>query len=131
MSQKVEVEISARLDSLERELGRVGGMVQRTTGQIESSFSGLNSGLTGMAAGIVSAFSVDAFAGIVRGAIDAQAIARRAPLGRMAAPEEIARVIGFPASTQASYVTGAVLPVDGGWGALGAPESALGATGQD
>ncbi len=68
---------------------------------------------------------------VERGAIDAQAIARRAPLGRMAAPEEIARVIGFLASPQASYVTGAVLPVDGGWGALGAPESALGATGQD
>ena len=63
---------------------------------------------------------------IERGAIDAQAIARRAPLGRMANPEEIARVIGFLASPQASYVTGAVLPVDGGWGALGAPEAALG-----
>jgi len=61
-----------------------------------------------------------------RGAIDAQAIARRAPLGRMAAPEEIACVIGFLASPQASYVTGAVLPVDGGWGALGAPDAAMG-----
>lgn len=66
-------------------------------------------------------------AGLVeRGAIDAPAIARRTPLGRMAAPEEVAQVIGFLASGQASYVTGAVLPVDGGWGALGAPESALG-----
>jgi NAD(P)-dependent dehydrogenase (short-subunit alcohol dehydrogenase family) len=63
---------------------------------------------------------------VERGAIDAQAIARRAPMGRMAAPEEIARVIGFLASPQASYVTGAVLPVDGGWGALGAPDAALG-----
>lgn len=68
---------------------------------------------------------------IERGAIDAQAIARRAPLGRMAAPEEIARVIGFLASPQASYVTGVVLPVDGGWGALGAPEAALGDIEQD
>jgi len=68
---------------------------------------------------------------IERGAIDAQAIARRAPLGRMAAPEEIVRVIGFLASPQASYVTGAVLPVDGGWGALGAPEAALGDIEQD
>ena len=68
---------------------------------------------------------------IERGAIDAQAIARRAPLGRMASPEEIARVIGFLASPQASYVTGAVLPVDGGWGALGAPDAALGAPDQD
>jgi len=68
---------------------------------------------------------------IERGAIDAQAIARRAPLGRMASPEEIARVIGFLASPQASYVTGAVLPVDGGWGSLGAPDAALGALDQD
>jgi NAD(P)-dependent dehydrogenase (short-subunit alcohol dehydrogenase family) len=63
---------------------------------------------------------------VERGAIDAQAIARRAPMGRMATPEEIARAIGFLASPQASYVTGAVLPVDGGWGALGAPDAAMG-----
>lgn len=68
---------------------------------------------------------------IARGAIDAQAIARRTPTGRMAWPEEIAGVIAFLASAQASYVTGAVLPVDGGWGALGAPDAALGALDQD
>lgn len=61
-----------------------------------------------------------------RGAIDAQAIHLRTPLGRMAGPEEIAEVIVFLASAQASYITGSVLPVDGGWTALGAPESALG-----
>ena len=60
-----------------------------------------------------------------QGAIDAKAIARRTPLGRMAEPEEIAQSISFLLSPRASYITGATLPVDGGWTALGAPETAL------
>jgi meso-butanediol dehydrogenase/(S,S)-butanediol dehydrogenase/diacetyl reductase len=36
------------------------------------------------------------------------------PLGRIAAPEEIARVILFLASDDASFITGAALAVDGG-----------------
>ena len=38
------------------------------------------------------------------------------PLGRMATPQEIAGVIAFLASQDAAYITGAVIPVDGGLG---------------
>ena len=38
----------------------------------------------------------------------------RIPLGRIGTPEEVARVALFLASDAASYVTGAIVPMDGG-----------------
>jgi NAD(P)-dependent dehydrogenase (short-subunit alcohol dehydrogenase family) len=59
------------------------------------------------------------------GALDTQRIAAHTPLGRLASPDEIAAVIAFLASSQASYVTGTTLNADGGWLALGAPDETL------
>jgi len=38
----------------------------------------------------------------------------RIPLGRIGTPEEVAQVVLFLASEAASYVTGAIVPMDGG-----------------
>ena len=38
------------------------------------------------------------------------------PLGRFCSPEEVAGVVKFIASPEAGYITGAVIPVDGGMG---------------
>jgi NAD(P)-dependent dehydrogenase (short-subunit alcohol dehydrogenase family) len=43
-----------------------------------------------------------------------QQLAAQAPAGRPATPEEIAEAIVFLATDRASFVQGAILPVDGG-----------------
>jgi 3-oxoacyl-[acyl-carrier protein] reductase len=43
-------------------------------------------------------------------------ILSQVPLSRYASPEEVAGVVRFLASDEAAYITGAVIPVDGGLG---------------
>lgn len=45
---------------------------------------------------------------------DEEAAARTHPLGRLGVPEDVATAITYLASDQASWITGIVLPVDGG-----------------
>jgi 3-oxoacyl-[acyl-carrier protein] reductase len=40
----------------------------------------------------------------------------RIPVGRFASPAEVAKVVSWLASDEAAYITGAVIPVDGGLG---------------
>ena len=42
-------------------------------------------------------------------------IERMHPMGRLGEPGEVAQAIAFLASDQASFITGAILPVDGGY----------------
>ena len=42
------------------------------------------------------------------------AIEASIPLGRFGAPSEMCAAVGFLASDEAAYITGVVLPVDGG-----------------
>jgi NAD(P)-dependent dehydrogenase (short-subunit alcohol dehydrogenase family) len=49
---------------------------------------------------------------------------RRIPMGRIGKASEIADAVVYLASPRASYITGVVLPVDGGWDSGGLPAQA-------
>ncbi len=107
-------------------IGSVVGSVG-SAGQV--NYSASKSGLVGMARsfarelgsrGITSNVIAPGFVETDMTAIleDARrsSIAASVPLGRFCSAEEIAGVVGFIASEKASYITGAVIPVDGGLG---------------
>jgi 3-oxoacyl-[acyl-carrier protein] reductase len=50
------------------------------------------------------------------GELDAEKIAEQIPLGRLGAADEVAGVVSFLCSKDAAYITGQVIPVNGGMG---------------
>ncbi len=55
--------------------------------------------------------------GMTAGAEEVPEYQNKAALGRVGQAEEVAEVAAFLASDRASFVSGACIPVDGGWGA--------------
>lgn len=58
-------------------------------------------------------------ANFAKGLLDEAQVLRRTPLGRLGQPHEIATVMRFLLSQDASYITGQTLSVDGGWSVWG------------
>jgi len=56
---------------------------------------------------------------IARGLLDPAALARRTPMGRLGSSDEIAEAALFLATPAASFITGEILTVDGGWSSYG------------
>ncbi len=80
-------------------------------------------GAEGVRINSISPGPIDGTEGMARLAPTEQirdAVTKSVPLKRMGTPDDIAKAAGFLCSDAGEYVSGVVLPVDGGWGVSGA-----------
>jgi NAD(P)-dependent dehydrogenase (short-subunit alcohol dehydrogenase family) len=82
------------------------------TRQLALELADKNIRVNALAPGIVKTdFNIDLW----KNAESARQMGFMVPLGRLAEPEDIARAALFLASEESSYITGAIIPIDGGW----------------
>jgi NAD(P)-dependent dehydrogenase (short-subunit alcohol dehydrogenase family) len=106
--------------------GEAGQSRQSTYGPAKFAASGLTKHLAvewadkgirvnAVAPGTIRTEAVRALPEQPGGAAYIDAIRKLHPMGRLGEPAEVARAIAFLASDDASFITGAILPVDGGY----------------
>jgi 3-oxoacyl-[acyl-carrier protein] reductase len=107
----------------------VSSVVGLSGGAGQSSYAASKAGLVGLARSLARELGPRGITSnvVAPGLVDTDMTARLSdgrraevvattPLGRTATPQEVAAVLAFLASDDAAYVTGAVVPVDGGLG---------------
>ena len=82
------------------------------TRQLALELAGKHIRVNALAPGIVKTdFNID----IWKNPEAERQISMGVPLGRLAEPEDVARAALFLASEDSAYITGATIPIDGGW----------------
>ena len=88
--------------------------LSKELGQFSIRVNSILPGFT-MTARLKSTLEIKAKANGVTLAQESEALCKKVPLGRIGKPEEFANVATFLLSPASSYVSGAMVPVDGGW----------------